>query len=480
MTIDPNEPIPLYFQLKTLLTEQILSGRYGPGDRLPTEQELCVRYGISRNPVNRALSELANEGVVLRRQRHGTFVNPHWLRRQSNVAELRVIVPEGAWTQQIRAAAVGDTMRLNIVTVPLPELHRTLTHAVGEGHGPDLALVDSVWVAEFAAASFLLPLEDLDADWVTTVYDADFLPPFAAANRHARHTFAVQAEADVAGLWFRRDLVDGAGPTGLGSWADLRRTAQRLTAATNAATIALPGGRRAGETTTYCLLGLLASNGARVLHRGRVTLDAPQTVETMGFLRQLTQLGAIAPEAANYEWDQPVRMLADGDVAVAFGGSYDARTLAGRAGVDISDVLDAFGFVPLPAGPRGHQATLAGGMALAVFRQSEHPDLAMRLLRRLTQPEALAEAARTTAQIPPRGAAVRLVAHDYPLLADTAAMLPSAVLRPAIPTYPRISEQLQAMLESVLVGRRDPRGAVAHTAELVAAITGFPRADDGR
>ena len=41
MEIDPRLPIPLYFQLKTLLLEEILSGRYGCEQRLPTEHELC-------------------------------------------------------------------------------------------------------------------------------------------------------------------------------------------------------------------------------------------------------------------------------------------------------------------------------------------------------------------------------------------------------------------------------------------------------
>ena len=56
MSIDASQPIPLYFQLKTLLMEEILAGRYGPDDRLPTEHELCARYRISRTPVSRALT----------------------------------------------------------------------------------------------------------------------------------------------------------------------------------------------------------------------------------------------------------------------------------------------------------------------------------------------------------------------------------------------------------------------------------------
>ena len=80
MSLDPTQPIPIYFQLKTLLLEEIIEGRYGPEGRLPTEHELCERFRISRTPVSRALSELADEGVVLRHRRRGTFVNPHWMR----------------------------------------------------------------------------------------------------------------------------------------------------------------------------------------------------------------------------------------------------------------------------------------------------------------------------------------------------------------------------------------------------------------
>jgi uncharacterized membrane protein len=43
--------------------------------------------------------------------------------------------------------------------------------------------------------------------------------------------------------------------------------------------------------------------------------------------------------------------------------------------------------------------------------------------------------------------------------------------------YPRVSAQLQAMLEAVLTGRLGPAAAVKRAAELIAAITGLPVAD---
>ena len=76
--VDPTGPVPIYHQLKQLLLDDILSGELGPGDRLPTEYELVDRYGVSRTPVTRALTELAAEGVIVRHRRRGSFVNPQW------------------------------------------------------------------------------------------------------------------------------------------------------------------------------------------------------------------------------------------------------------------------------------------------------------------------------------------------------------------------------------------------------------------
>jgi maltose-binding protein MalE len=66
------------------------------------------------------------------------------------------------------------------------------------------------------------------------------------------------------------------------------------------------------------------------------------------------------------------------------------------------------------------------------------------------------------------------VAEESPFLSTTAAMLEHAVVRPMIPSYARVSAQLQAMLEAVLTGRLDARHAVARAADMIGAITGLP------
>lgn len=72
--INRREPVPIYYQLKEWLREQIESGTLKPHDRLPSERELGEIFHISRMTARQALSELESEGYVYREQGKGSFV----------------------------------------------------------------------------------------------------------------------------------------------------------------------------------------------------------------------------------------------------------------------------------------------------------------------------------------------------------------------------------------------------------------------
>lgn len=72
--LDEDDKSPLYHKIKNHILGRIESGEFGIGDMLPPESELSTYYGVSRITVKRALLELANEGIIVRRQGKGTFV----------------------------------------------------------------------------------------------------------------------------------------------------------------------------------------------------------------------------------------------------------------------------------------------------------------------------------------------------------------------------------------------------------------------
>jgi GntR family transcriptional regulator len=62
-------------QVEDLLRGRIREGVYAPGSRIPSENELCEELGVSRATVRTVLVKLAVNGLVLRKQGDGTYIN---------------------------------------------------------------------------------------------------------------------------------------------------------------------------------------------------------------------------------------------------------------------------------------------------------------------------------------------------------------------------------------------------------------------
>lgn len=74
--IDRTSYVPAYAQLAQILRAQIAAGLFRPGDRLPSESQLCERYQVSPMTVRRAINLLVDQGLVVAEQGRGTFVRP--------------------------------------------------------------------------------------------------------------------------------------------------------------------------------------------------------------------------------------------------------------------------------------------------------------------------------------------------------------------------------------------------------------------
>src|SRR5580698_6074170 len=67
---------PLYLQVVRALKDEIVSGVHPVGSQLPTEEELCERFSVSRYTVREALRRLRDDNLVASRQGAGTIVVP--------------------------------------------------------------------------------------------------------------------------------------------------------------------------------------------------------------------------------------------------------------------------------------------------------------------------------------------------------------------------------------------------------------------
>ena len=74
MNFNKNSPLPLYYQIKKILTEKIQKGDIKTGEKIPTEEELVNKYHVSRMTIRQAINSLVNEGYLERIKGKGSFV----------------------------------------------------------------------------------------------------------------------------------------------------------------------------------------------------------------------------------------------------------------------------------------------------------------------------------------------------------------------------------------------------------------------
>lgn len=216
MSLADAAPSPLHQRIRSEIEGLILSGHLRPGDRIPVEHELMARYGCARMTVNKALSALAEAGLIERRKRAGSFV----ARPQIHMAALAIPDIRAAITDRgsryryellsrgIIAATEGDPVRLG-----LPPgsrlLHLTCRHFADdvpfalEERWINLAAVPAAAMADFTATppgSWLLA----HVPW----HEAEHRITAAAAGPHAG-ALALDAQAPCLVLerrtWRRSD-----------------------------------------------------------------------------------------------------------------------------------------------------------------------------------------------------------------------------------------------------------------------------------
>ncbi|MCI6640439.1 MAG: GntR family transcriptional regulator [Pygmaiobacter massiliensis] len=72
--LDHDSIVPLYEQIMQAIRAEIHNGQFEGQKKLPTEEELSEKYKVSRITIRRAVSELAAQGLVEKKQGKGTFV----------------------------------------------------------------------------------------------------------------------------------------------------------------------------------------------------------------------------------------------------------------------------------------------------------------------------------------------------------------------------------------------------------------------
>jgi len=103
-SIDKSAALPLYQQIKDVITAEIKSGKWQSGEKIPSENELVESLHVSRMTVNRALTELTKDGILNRVHGRGTFISEP--PQHASLIQLKDIAEEIKAQGQIHSSTV--------------------------------------------------------------------------------------------------------------------------------------------------------------------------------------------------------------------------------------------------------------------------------------------------------------------------------------------------------------------------------------
>ena len=186
--------LPKYLLIKAILADR-LERDYAPGDRIPSEAELCADFGVSRITIQQALDQLQKDGLIRREQGRGTFyLGPPAPRTETKPSELLEKVMkyrEGAFTRVLRhgvqraapriAAHLGLEQGATVIAIdrlsfvddqPIAFTEAFLPEALGAKIMPDLDLL-----RQHTLASLLKDRHGIEVDAVVQTIGAALADP---------------------------------------------------------------------------------------------------------------------------------------------------------------------------------------------------------------------------------------------------------------------------------------------------------------
>ena len=265
------------------------------------------------------------------------------------------------------------------------------------------------------------------------------------------HAFSTKA------LFMNCDILDEAGLAceGPQSWDELYSMAETIKNKTGIAGIGLAG--KDFDNTMHQFLNYLYSNGGQVIDpdTNEITLNSPNTVETLEFYAKLANVSQEGPLA--WERSQLTELFNDKKIAMYINGPWGA----GQHG-DINQKT-----VRIPAGPNGSQGTLLITDSVAVFNGTGHEDIAMDIVANLTSGDAQYDLDTSWGLTPimqyPQIGKVAPYNTDYWMMFIDA--IADGGPEPLLVDYKAFQTVMNSMIQGAILGEGDAADLVAEAAE---------------
>ncbi|MEU4569608.1 sugar ABC transporter substrate-binding protein [Micromonospora sp. NPDC023956] len=343
--------------------------------------------------------------------------------------------------------------RVKVTPIPWDGAHDKIATAIAGRQTPDISLVGTTWMGEFATTGGLDPTPaDLVAKddffpgaWDTTLVDGtSYGVPWYVETRLLYVNKAVAAKAGIT--------------TAPQTWEDLKTaiTALKTRGGARWGVSFPPGGPGSWQT----VLPFVWQNGGDVLSGDRFALDSPATVEALGYYQSYFAEGLSPKDLPQGTLDAE---FVKGDVGAFVSGPWHLNLLREQGAADNFQLWHM---------PRRKSATsFVGGGNLAVFKDAKNRDAAWKFVEYLSRPDVQITWYRTASDLPSvKQAWEDPVLADDPHLAAFGRQLEDAKSPPAIATWEQVAVGLESEVEKLTKTRTSPQDAARAIQQKATAI----------
>ncbi|MBP2326358.1 multiple sugar transport system substrate-binding protein [Kibdelosporangium banguiense] len=346
--------------------------------------------------------------------------------------------------------------KVKVTPVPWDGAHNKIANAIAAGQTPDISLIGTTWMGEFAKTGALRT--------TPSAFDRNaFFPGLWSTTEIGGKSYGVPWYADTRAFFYRKDMAERANVKPPTTWDELKSFTQALQEKGGAQHGIYLQAVGTGGWQTFMPFGWQAG-GNLVDDTGKFTLDTPQMRRALEYYTSFHKAGLSANDRA-----LPGQIEADfvsGKIGSFISGSYHRSLLTKQGGAEFESKYDV---VELPKGDSA--AGFAGGGNLVVFKGAKNADGAWKFVQYLSRPQVQAEWFAIQADPP----AVQAAWQDPKLSGDEklqvfARQLKVAKAPPAIPTWEQVAAAIDGGLEQAAKG--SPAADVLKTMQATATSIG--------
>lgn len=368
----------------------------------------------------------------------------------------------GPYFQEVATAfeAANPDIKINVEVVPWDTLLQRLTTDIAGGSSPDISIIGTRWLLDFAAQGIAEPVDA----YLTPEFKSTFIDTFMAPSVMDGKIMGLPVAASARAMMVNLDLYEKAGATPPKTWDEFYAASQKIATLPDTFAFGLQG--KEIETDAYFYYSLWTHGGEILNADGTSGLDSPAALEAATLYKKMIDEGLTQPSPTNYNREEVFNLFKQGKVGTIF----TFPMLIPQLKEEAPDLK--YQILPFPEGSA--KATYGVTDTLMLFADSDVKDAAWKFIEFAYQDEWRSKFDHAEGFLPvTKGVAAEEYYTTDPDVAGFAAGLPYAKFAPTIANWEEIADVTVRTMQQIYLGEVAPGVALKDAAAAINKIRGM-------